>query len=374
VSLVVPSVIGAQVPVEPFFPVRAGSAETVLVPVLVAEVAILVAGLLVLFGHAIGWTWRSSRRRGPVHRARRELVAYVDRGGSEDLAVEAFLSLRARERIRSLMQMAPSVRGESAQRLSRLARRLGVTGPVEARCRSRLWWRRLHAARLLSVVGGPERYLIDLLHDRHPAVRAAAAEWAARQPTADVLTSVLPLLAEPTGLCRFTAQDSLLRIGGRAAEPLARYLRTARSPEAAAALEVAVGLADPRLMRAGIDFSEDSAPPTRRQAARLLGAIGGPGAVEALIELTVDRDGRVRAAAARALGVLERREAAPRLAGMLRDAVWDVRVEAGLALRALGATGRLYLRRALDDHDPFAADMARQVMDLPASVSTAVSS
>jgi HEAT repeat protein len=374
VSLAVGSVVGAQIPVEPAFPHLAGATETVLAPILVAEAAVLAVGVVVLFGHTFWWTWRSSRQRGPVRRAERELVAFVDRGGSEDLVAEALARLRPRERVRCLMGMAPNVRGESARRLRGLAGRLGLAGRIEARCRSRLWWRRLHAARLLSVVGGPEACLIELLHDRHPAVRAAAAEWTAAQPTPGALQALLPLLGDPTGLCRFTAQDSLLRVGARAAEPLGAYLRTARSEEAAAALEVAVGLADPRLMRAAIDFTDHPSPEARRQAARLLGALGGPGAVEALIELTVDRDGRVRAAAARALGVLERRNAAPRLAGMLRDAVWEVRVEAGLALRALGAPGRLYLRRSLGDPDPFAADMARQVMDLPASVGQVVSS
>jgi HEAT repeat protein len=301
-------------------------------------------------------------------------VAFLDRGGSESAAQAAFDQMAPGERARSLLEMAPNVRGESARRLASLAARLGLVGRAEARCRSRLWWRRLHAARLLSLIGGCERSLVTLLGDRHPAVRAAAAEWAAATPTPHVLESLLPLLGDPTGLCRFTAQDSLLRIGGRAADSLARFLEHAGSPDAAAALEVAVGIADPRLMRAAIVFSDDADPAARRQAARLLGALGGPGAVEGLIELTVDGHAAVRAAAARGLGVLERREAAPRLAGMLRDESWDVRREAGLALRALGAPGKLYLRRALSDHDRFAADMARQVMDLPESVGRAVPS
>jgi hypothetical protein len=42
-----------------------------------------------------------------------------------------------------------------------------------------------------------------------------------------------------------------------------------------------------------------------------------------------------------------------------------VRREAALALRAIGAPGALFLRRALKGDDAFAADMAQLVMDLP---------
>jgi hypothetical protein len=59
--------------------------------------------------------------------------------------------------------------------------------------------------------------------------------------------------------------------------------------------------------------------------------------------------------------------AAARLAESLKDSTWRVRLDAGLALRALGAPGALFLRRALKGNDPFAADMSQQVLDLPAA-------
>jgi HEAT repeat protein len=56
---------------------------------------------------------------------------------------------------------------------------------------------------------------------------------------------------------------------------------------------------------------------------------------------------------------------ARRVAELLRDPAWIVRREAGLALRTLGNPGTVLLRRALRNPDRFAADMARQVMDIP---------
>ncbi|MEP6551019.1 MAG: HEAT repeat domain-containing protein, partial [Gemmatimonadales bacterium] len=73
----------------------------------------------------------------------------------------------------------------------------------------------------------------------------------------------------------------------------------------------------------------------------------------------------VRGAAAHGLGRMQHWQAASSLAECLRDSAWRVRREAGLALRAIGAPGTLFLRRALKGNDGFASDMAQQVLDLP---------
>jgi HEAT repeat protein len=73
----------------------------------------------------------------------------------------------------------------------------------------------------------------------------------------------------------------------------------------------------------------------------------------------------VRAAAAASLGRLGHWPAATELARMLRDPAWIVRSQSALAMRRLGSPGHLLLRRALDDRDRFASDIARQVLDMP---------
>jgi HEAT repeat protein len=105
----------------------------------------------------------------------------------------------------------------------------------------------------------------------------------------------------------------------------------------------------------------------RTAAANLLGAIGGAESAARLIELVKDPDSLVRAAAAHGLGRMQHWPAAAQLAECLQDSTWRVRRDAGLALRALGAPGALFLRRALKGNDPFAADMSQQVLDLPAA-------
>ena len=86
-----------------------------------------------------------------------------------------------------------------------------------------------------------------------------------------------------------------------------------------------------------------------------------------LILQALDRSGGARTAAAKSLGRMQYWRAGSQLAERLRDSAWRVRKEAGLALRAIGAPGTLFLRRATKSDDRFAADMAHQVLDLPAA-------
>jgi HEAT repeat protein len=134
-----------------------------------------------------------------------------------------------------------------------------------------------------------------------------------------------------------------------------------------AALEVALGLAEPRLLAPAIKLCKHPSPAVQALAARLLGQIGGKEGAAVLNELLRHPEAAVRAAAARAFGKLGEWPSAPALARALRDSDWDVRLAAGLGLRSLGSPGILLLRRSLTDEDKFAREMARQVLEIPAS-------
>jgi HEAT repeat protein len=214
-------------------------------------------------------------------------------------------------------------------------------------------------------VGGGETVVPALFADPNPAVRAEAAEWAGQHPTPEVVRRLVGVLATPGTVGSWVVRDSLLRIGPDAVAPLARYLETHGGTLAVPALEVAAGLADARFTGAVLRLCGDALPAVRARAATLAGAIGGAELVGTLEGLLGDPDASVRAAAAAAVGRLGHWPAALRLAGMLRDPAWLVRSQSALAMRRLGSPGVLLLRRALDDEDPFAADIARQVLDMP---------
>jgi HEAT repeat protein len=96
----------------------------------------------------------------------------------------------------------------------------------------------------------------------------------------------------------------------------------------------------------------------------VLGLVGGEEAVTRAGEMLGDATPGVRAASVRALGNLGYWPAAPDVGERLADHSWDVRREAGLALRAMGSPGQLVLRRVTREGDGFAADMARLTLSL----------
>jgi HEAT repeat protein len=130
-------------------------------------------------------------------------------------------------------------------------------------------------------------------------------------------------------------------------------------------LQVAAGIRDPVFIQPALRLSRGEDPVVRARAVALLGLVGGEAAVARAQEMLHDGDPRARAAATRALGNLAYWPAAPDLGKRLRDPSWEVRRQAGLALRAMGAPGQLVLRRATGDVDRFAADMARMTLALP---------
>jgi hypothetical protein len=330
------------------------------------EAALLAVVLVVIFGHAL-WL-QQSRRRGAVllARAHAALSEVLQRSDPALDAAPVVGSLSPALRIRLFADLAVSLSGTAAARLTALASASGLTAEAERWCRSRWWWRRLRGARLLTVIGGGAGVVSDLLDDPTPFVRAQAAEWAAAHPNPEVIRRLLDALAGGARLFRFSAQDALGRIGSGAIDPIADYLATHRGAPVEPVLEVAVGLADARLLPAALRLAGDESARVRTLAAALLGALGGDQAVAALGGMLEDRSAAVRTGSIRALGHLGQWQAAPRAATLLRDRSWQVRKEAGMTLRRFGAPGTLYLRRALADADPFAADMAAQMLDLPA--------
>jgi hypothetical protein len=265
-----------------------------------------------------------------------------------------------------LVELTRNLGGSVRERVGVLARELGLLDRARRLTRNRWWWRRLRGLRLLTAFGGDEaEAVLPLFHDPHPAVRAQAAEWAGDHPSDAAVGALLEMLADPATLCRFAVQDSILRVGLPAAEPLAEHLAASSGRAAAPALEVAASLAQPSFAEPALRLCRDPDPEVRARAATVVGAVQPPECDTVLAGLLADADPGVRAAAAAALGRIGHWPSAPAVARLLRDPVFPVRRAAGLALRTLGSPGMLLLGRYRADADPFAADMARQVLDLP---------
>ena len=321
------------------------------------------AALLLL--HALGLRWRSLSTQPKLARARKSLVEALETGRLGRQGVRRLRSLSRPNQIALLAEMTSNLRGSQQVWLKEQAENIGLTAWADARCGSRWWWRRLEGARLHTLLGSGVTTVPALLADGHPAVQSQAAEWATDHPSPRVIVTLLMLLNRTSGLSRYAVQDSLLRMGGPVVEPLRASLSNLSGRRAIGALEVAIGLASPEFLAGGLALCRDQTAQVRALSATLLGALGGGDSVDLLVELLEDPAHQVRAASAAALGKLSHWPAASALALLLRDPTWEVRREAGLALRAFGPPGNLLLRRSLRDDCKPAANMARQVLDIP---------
>ena len=347
-------------------------AEPLLIWIAGAELTLVIGIALLVVGHGM-WMRIAQARRRPLIQRGHEVLAAAAIGDAEPADVEWLRTLSVELQLHLCSEVAPFLRGEGQARLTALAASLGLLARAEADCRSRRWSRRLRGARMLSALGGGEAVMKPLLHDSHPTIRAQATAWAVDHAAPEVIEELLERLNDRDRLCRFTTQDALLRMGTPVAEPLARYLDRCGGADAEAGLRVAEGLAHPVLLVPVLALSRDGFPPTRARAIAVLGRLGGEAGVRALERGLADPEPKVRASAARAIGKLGHWPAAPVLARLLRDSAYPVRRESALALRRLGGPGMLLLRRSLGDRNPFAADMARQVLDLPNTVYGTVS-
>jgi HEAT repeat protein len=344
------------------------------VPLVIAIcLAVLLAIVLaLLLGHAAWARARDRRLEQPLARARTAVAQAVDGHTDQNEARAALAALPMNCRITVLADLAPTLRGVQRDRLELLARESGVVETAERWVCSRRWWRRLHAARVYTLLQGSGGPIGRMLDDPAWEVRAEAAQWVALAPTDADIARLVAMLDDTHPLPRFAAKDSLRRIGGRAAGPLATLLADVSGAQAAAALEVATAVATPAMLAPALRLTEDELPETRCRAAAVLSVLGGEQAVTALERLLGDPDPDVRAGAATALGKLGHWPAATALAARLGDQSWEVRRAAALSLRELRGPGVVLLRRALERDDRFAADIAQQVLDLPDSNEEAV--
>lgn len=341
--------------------------EYVLNVVMLVEIGLLILAVGVFFTHGLWLFLTQKRALRQMTAARDSLAQLITRGRVNVEEIEALRQIPREVQLMAFLEISRNLTGTGKERLRFVAGEVALLDRARKLCESRRWTRRLRGARLLARMDVADPIVEKLLADPHPTVRAQAAEWAAAHPSPTVISAMLTMLADPATQARFAVQDALLRMGAIIAEPLAAFLETHSGPPAESGLRVAESLAETRFLPAALRLSASEDAGVRIAATNLLGAIGDPASAERLTVLLKDSDARVRAAAAHGLGRMQHWQAASLLAVSLRDSVWRVRRDAALALRAIGAPGTLFLRRALKGDDAFAADMAQQILDLPAA-------
>jgi hypothetical protein len=232
---------------------------------------------------------------------------------------------------------------------------------------SRFWWRRLEAARALSLVGEAKdrEAVLALLDDSHPAVQIAAVSALLRVQDPELLGAVLDRVFAFPKVVRQYLTSALWHSRGRIGDVLRRRIFDGGEPFALAAwIDLAAAIDDPEAVAAAVAHQQHASPAVRRAVAEALRRRPARDTQQALERLVTDDEPSVREAAARSLGELGVSGSVPVLAPLLSDAVWTVRLQAAVSLAQTGERGRTALRNARAGQDRFAREMAAMVSGL----------
>jgi HEAT repeat protein len=328
------------------------------------ELALLVAGWIVLFASGARSRWKGKRDRRL--RAVRDVVAAGVRPRSlTDEGRETLGALSVADQRAVVLMLARNLKGEEKRWLTELAGELGLIAAALRLCGSKRWWRRLEGARLLTLLGGGGDRVLRMAEDPHPLVRGQVAKWCGSNPSSASLHTLAGMLGDREAASRYAVQDALVRLHGRAAPPLVEELSTVEDPvKAHTALVAARAVGDHSLAPVVERLAGHASAHVRAAAFQALGRTGVTGSISLVEAGLYDRAATVRAAAALALGELRHWPAGPSIVRHLQDPFWDVRLAAGRALLLTGPPGRLLLRRAMRDEDMFVRDMARYTLDV----------
>lgn len=318
--------------------------------------------LYLSFGVAVDIIERTRRREAEEAMNILSRALYADRDALGTMLVE----LRSISN-RVLFGLALSIPLHFDDLLSK--RLLEIIGATTARqkirrmSRSRFWHRRVRAARLSLILPEAEDVTDRLLADSRSPVRAAVIESFGLDRIARYAPELLRALEDRNKSVRFTAQQALLRGDGRLVAPVAEALPRLGEESVVHCLEVAANLRDPRLLPLIRQHGDSTNPRARRLVAHAT-PFGVPDhQLYFLVAMLDDEDQGVRVAAIEAISRLRADWLANHLGRALSDHSWEVRRAAGAALAQLGTIGLLVLRQTIRGSDPYAHDMARQVLD-----------
>jgi hypothetical protein len=306
----------------------------------------------------------AAKLRGPT----RALMFGEDKG--EKLAAELARLPRqvASRQLRSIVVSQLAL--EQRQLLAERIRQAGWVERTLAEGRSRFWWKRMEAARLLNVVMSEKDIplLGSLVQDRNAAVRSAAAGAVAVYADAALIRNLIGGLSGSASTLRQQQMRALRSHSSTATEIVVENLATEKLPAQICALVLlAEVLGTPRALAATVPHAGHPDAEVRATVARALRSCFSPESVEAARVLLHDSDWRVRAAAARAIGSLKDEIAIPDLKRALSDASWWVRFRSALALGSFGEDGEEALATAAISADSFASDIAVVVGSLSES-------
>lgn len=267
-------------------------------------------------------------------------LANIGSVGAEDRVLAVRLAARAGTSacvhavLASLRDPDAGVRRTAASAMSTL-RAAGSVGPLSRSLSDPQPDVRMEAVRALGLIDDDEvpAILIEALKDPEVRVREMATESLGRWGSPAVARRLAQALHSPD--LRRQAAAALERVGRAAVDALVDVVTGDDADAAAAAARLLDGISGAATFAEQLSSTD---PGERLRAVEVLGAIGGPTAVDGLVERLTDPDVDVRTRAATVLGSLgDLRAVAPLRRVFLSDPVVDVASAAEVALAALGS-------------------------------------
>jgi HEAT repeat protein len=335
-----------------------------------AAIVAIAVGCGFLLG-LVAWAGVAGRRRSRQRWAQREnavrhaLYRTLDEPGESARIVDDLVAGDRKLLEAKARAILPALRGEDRETLARLLESRGATEVARRKCRSRQATTRAAACQLLGDVGSSFAVLdiVPLLDDHRAVVRVAAARALGRlgQPT-----GVVPLIGAVDRANRLpvdVAADAIQQIRDWPVSLLDPCLFVPSEPTRALAVELLGRFQAVHSVNTVIDLLEsDPATEVRVRAARALGRIGSPHAVQPLIGCVHNGPPALRAEAMAALGRLGAAAAVPTLRATMLDHSQRLSDVAAEALAAIAPQGVAVLESIADEHRHPAGDAARKAL------------
>ena len=318
-----------------------------------------VLALLVLLGARMSAT-RLRDRRGD---ARRRLLTILLDAEPSSLSPLKGLDLQVAAEL--TVELAEMTRGSETDVLLARAAALGVPGLLGRQLRSFSAQKRLSAVEALALFDECRDQTVCALDDPNPDVRLGAALALAQKGSApDPLTVVhkLKVGEEENSLLLVSLMKDLAETDPESVAGLLFEKDLSYRAKVAAmdALADRGGEYAALLAYMARDCSDE--PELQPRIYRALGRTGHPAGAEAIMEGLTSDNWTVRGAAAEAAGKAGLVQATDRVAGLLDDPNYWVRLRASEALLRLGPRGINALRQASESEDHLAAGVAAKML------------
>lgn len=291
-------------------------------------------------------------RRGAAARLEAEvrpiLFAGLDAGDIDPAAIDGLQPASKRALEAQARALLPSLRGNDKDTLGRLLDQLGAVAVVRRQTRSRRADVRARAGQFLGDAGSPAalRDLLDLLHDPNPEVRWSAARGLGRLGDPRALSPLLASLEGPRPLPVDVVADAIFQIRRCPVSLLRQGLRSRSVPTRAVAVEL-LGRVQALVAANEVEHAlrNDPSVEVRARAARALGRMGSPQAVDALLASLDGGAVAIRVQAVWALGEIGGSQAVPALGGILMEPSRQLGDLAAQSLLAIGQDGMRTLQQ-----------------------------